>query len=82
MDKLKYALRLKSTFFIMEQAHGKDEVKCETCTESMGKAEAFCSQCIELHQKIKTLANHEIASTETRDIILKEVSAKSKVPMS
>ena len=93
VDQLKAAFfvnRLKSMFSALERAHGKVEVKCETCTDSGGKAEAFCRQCaafvcnecIKLHKKIKTLSSHEINSFDQlkqgkiKQIVLKEVLTK------
>ena len=70
--------QLKTAFFVnclqskftMQRAHGMVEVKCEACTDSEGKADAFCRQCaafvciecIKLHKKIKALSSHEITS--------------------
>ena len=48
VDELKTAFfvnRLKTTVSTMERAHGKVEVKCELCSDSGDKAEAFCRQC-------------------------------------
>ena len=75
VDELKTAFfvnRLKTTVSTMERAHGKVEVKCELCSESGDKAEAFCRQCamfickncIEQHKKLKILLTHEVASLE------------------
>ena len=75
VDELKTAFfvnRLKTTVSTMEQAHGKVEVKCELCSDSVEKAEAFCRQCamfickncIEQHKKLKILLTHEVASLE------------------
>ena len=75
VDELKTAFfvnRLKTTVSTMERAHGKVEVKCELCSDSGGKAEAFCRQCamfickncIEQHKKLKILLTHDVASLE------------------
>ena len=75
VDELKTAFfvnRLKTTVSAMERAHGKVEVKCELCSDSGDKAEAFCRQCamfickncIEQHKKLKILLTHEVASLE------------------
>ena len=75
VDELKTAFfinRLKTTVSTMERAHGKVEVKCELCSDSGDKAEAFCRQCamfickncIEQHQRLKILLTHEVASLE------------------
>ena len=74
----------------MQRADGMVEVKCEACTDSGGKAEAFCRQCaafvciecIKLHKKIKVLSLHEIASFDqlkqgkVKEIILKDFPTK------
>ena len=75
VDELKTAFfvnRLKTTVSMMERAHSKVEVKCELCSDSGDKAEAFCRQCamfickncIEQHKKLKILLTHEVASLE------------------
>ena len=75
VDELKTAFfvnRLKTTVSTMERAHGKVEVKCELCSDSGDKAEAFCRQCamfickncIEHHKKLNILLTHEVASLE------------------
>ena len=75
VDELKTAFfvnRLKTTVSTMERAHGKVEVKCELCSDSEDKAEAFCRQCamfickncIEQHKKLKILLTHEVDSLE------------------
>ena len=75
VDELKTAFfvnRLKTTVSTMERAHGKVEVKCDLCSDSGDKAEAFCRQCamfickncIEHHKKLKILLTHEVASLE------------------
>ena len=87
MDELKTAFfvnRLKPMFYMLERTHSKVEVKCEACTESGGKAEAFCRQCarfvcnecIRLHQRMKPLDTHEITSLDD----LKHGRAKPIVP--
>ena len=75
LDELKTAFfvnRLKTTVSTMERAHGKVEVKCELCSDSGDKAEAFCRQCamfickncIEHHKRLKPFLTHEVASLE------------------
>ena len=75
VDELKTAFfvnRLKTTVSTMERAHGKVEVKCELCSDSVDKAEAFCRQCamficndcIKQHKRLKTYLTHEVASLE------------------
>ena len=75
VDELKTAFfvnRLKTTVSMMERAHGKVEVKCELCSDSGDKAEAFCRQCamfickdcIKQHKRLKPFLTHEVASLE------------------
>ena len=75
VDELKTAFfvnRLKTTVSTMERAHGKVEVKCELCSDSVDKAEAFCRQCamfickdcVKQHKRLKTYLSHEVASLE------------------
>ena len=95
VDELKTAFfvnRLKTTVSTMERAHGKVEVKCELCSDSGDKAEAFCRQCamfickncIEHHKKLKILLTHEVASLEdlkqgrAKPIVMKEDPASVK----
>ena len=97
VDELKTAFfvnRLKTTVSTMERAHGKVEVKCELCSDSGDKAEAFCRQCamficnncIEHHKKLKILLTHEVASLEdlkqgrAKPIVMKEDPASVKCP--
>ena len=97
VDKLKTAFfvnRLKTTVSTMERAHGKVEVKCELCSDSGDKAEAFCRQCamfickncIEQHKRLKTYLTHEIALLENlkqgraKPIVVKEDPASVKCP--
>ena len=97
VDDLKTAFfinRLKTTVSTMERAHGKVEVKCELCSDSGDKAEAFCRQCamfickncIEQHKKLKILLTHEVASLEdmkqgrAKPIVMKEDPASVKCP--
>ena len=97
VDELKTAFfvnRLKTTVSTMERAHGKVEVKCELCSDSGDKAEAFCRQCamfickncIEQHKKLKILLTHEVASLEdlkqgrAKPIVVKEDPASLKCP--
>ena len=95
VDELKTAFfvnRLKTTVSTMERAHGKVEVKCELCPDSVDKAEAFCRQCAmfickncnEQHKKLKILLAHEVASLEdlkqgrAKPIVVKEDPASVK----
>ena len=97
VDELKTVLfvnRLKTTVSTMERAHGKVEVKCELCTDSGYKAEAFCRQCamfickdcVKQHKRLKTYLTHEIASLEdlkqgrAKPIVVKEDPASVKCP--
>ena len=97
VDELKTAFfvnRLKTTVSTMERAHGKVEVKCELCSDSGDKAEAFCRQCamfickncIDHHKKLKILLTHEVASLEdlkqgrAKPIVVKEDPASVKCP--
>ena len=97
VDELKTAFfvnRLKTTVSTMERAYGKVEVKCELCSDSGDKAEAFCRQCamfickncIEQHKKLKILLTHEVASLEdlkqgrAKPIVVKEDPASVKCP--
>ena len=97
VDELKTAFfvnRLKTTVSTMERAHGKVEVKCELCSNSGDKAEAFCRQCamfickncIEQHKNLKILLTHEVASLEdlkqgrAKPIVVKEDPASVKCP--
>ena len=94
VDELKTAFfvnRLKTTVSTMERAHGKVEVKCELCSDSVDKAEAFCRQCamfickncIEHHKRLKPFLTHEVASLEdlkqgrARPIAVKEPPTKT-----
>ena len=89
VDELKTAFfvnRLKTTVSTMERAHGKVEVKCELCSDSVDKAEAFCRQCamfickdcIKQHKRLKPFLTHEVASLEdlkqgrAKPIVVKE----------
>ena len=94
VDELKTAFfvnRLKTTVSTMERAHGKVEVKCELCSDSGDKAEAFCRQCamfickdcVKQHKRLKTYLTHEVASLEdlkqgrAKPIVVKEPSTKT-----
>ena len=73
----------------LERVHDK-EVKCEGCTDSGGKAEAFCHQCaeflckecVEPHKVMKLFASHGVDSLEdlkqgrAREIAVKEPPTK------
>ena len=85
VDKLKTAFfvnRLKTTVSTMKRTHGKVEVKCELCSDSGDKAEAFCRQCamfickdcIKQHKRLKPFLTHEVAFLED----LKQGRAKAK----
>ena len=93
VDELKTAFfvnRLKTTVSTMERAHGKVEVKCELCSDSGDKAEAFCRQCamfickdcVKQHKRLKPFLTHEIASLEdlkqgrAKPIVVKEDPVK------
>ena len=93
VDELKTAFfvnRLKTTVSMMERAHGKVEVKCELCSDSGDKAEAFCRQCamfickdcVKQHKRLKTYLTHEVASLEdlkqgrAKPIAVKELPTK------
>ena len=93
VDELKTAFfinRFKSNYYALERVHGKVEVKCELCADSMDTAEAFCRQCVtfickkcvESHKRMKTFASHEVASLEdlklgrAREIAVKEPPTK------
>ena len=94
VDELKTAFfvnRLKTTVSTMERAHGKVEVKCELCSDSGDKAEAFCRQCamfickdcMKQHKRLKTYLTHAVASLEdlkqgrAKPIAVKEPPAKT-----
>ena len=93
VDSLKTAFfinRFKSNYYALERVHGKVEVKCEMCADSMDTAEAFCRQCaafickrcVESHKRMKNFASHEVASLEdlkqgrAREIAVKEPPSK------
>ena len=73
----------------LERVHGK-EVKCEGCTDSEVKAEAFCCQCaefickecVESHKIMDVFASHEVVSLDdlkqdrAREIAVKEPPTK------
>ena len=97
VDELKTAFfvnRLKTTVSTMERAPGKVKVKCELCSGSGDKAEAFCRQCamfickncIKQHMRLKTYLTHEVASLEdlkqgqAKPILVKEDPASVKCP--
>ena len=73
--------RFKALYDKQERALSKEVVKCEICTTSRVKAEAFCRQCgmfvcgecIKSHQRMKVVFNgHEILSLDE----VKKVRAK------
>ena len=93
VDQLKTAFfvnRFKSNFSVLQRVHGKVEVMCEECTESEGKAEAFCRQCavficrecVRQHKRMKLFSSHEVVSLEdlkqgrAREIATKEPPTK------
>ena len=93
VDELKTAFfvnRLTTTVSTMERAHGKVEVKCELCSDSGDKAEAFCRQCamfickdcIKQHKRLKPFITHDVASLEdlklgrSKPIVMKEPPTK------
>ena len=57
----------KSKVSALERVDGKVEVKCEECTDSGYRAEAFCRQCVificgecvKQHKRMKSFASHE-----------------------
>ncbi len=89
VEELKTAFfvnRYKSNYYALERVHGKVEVKCEGCSDSGAKAEAFCRQCVafickecvKIHKKLKVFNSHEVDSLEdlkqgrAREIAAKE----------
>ncbi len=62
----------KSNYYALERVHGKVEVKCEGCSDSGAKAEAFCRQCVafickecvKIHKKLKAFGSHEVDSLQ------------------
>ncbi len=75
VDGLKTAFfvyRMQSMYSTVERVHGKVEVKCEGCTGSEDKAEAFCRQCavfickecVKQHKKWKAFSSHEVDTLE------------------
>ena len=93
VDELKTAFfvnRLKTTISTMERTHGKVEAKCELCSDSGDKAEAFCRQCamfickecIKSHKRMKPFVTHDVSSLEdlkqgrSKPIVMKEPPTK------
>ena len=91
VDELKTAFfvhRLKDMYSTVERVCSKVEVKCEGCTDSGDKAEAFCRQCamfickecINQHKRMKAFISHEVDFLEdlnqgrAREIAVKEPS--------
>ncbi len=75
VEELKTAFfvnRYKSNYYALERVHGKVEVKCEGCSDSGAKAEAFCRQCVTFickecvnqHKKLKVFNSHEVDSLQ------------------
>ena len=64
--------RFKALYDQQEGALSKEEVKCEMCSTSRDKAEAFCRQCgmfvcgecIKSHQRMKVFDGHKILSLD------------------
>ena len=93
VEELKTAFfinRFKSKVSALERVHGKVEVKCEECTDSGDRAEAFCRQCavficrecVKQHERMKSFVSHEVVSLEdlkegrAREIAVKEPPSK------
>ena len=93
VEELKTAFfvhRLKDMYSTVERVHGNVAVKCEGCTDSGDKAEAFCRQCaifickecVKQHKRMKAFASHEVDSLEdlkqgrAREIAVKEPPIK------
>ena len=94
VDELKTAFfvnRLKTTVSTMERAHGKVEVKCELCSDSGDKAEAFCRQCamfickdcVKQHKRLMTYLTRSLEDLKqgrAKPIAVKEGPASVKCP--
>ncbi len=93
VEELKTAFfvnRFQSHLSVMKRVHGKVEVKCEECTDSGNKAQAFCRQCAVFickecarqHKRMKSFASHQVVSLEdlrqgtAREIAVKEPPTK------
>ncbi len=88
VEELKTAFfvnRYKSNYYALERVHGKVEAKCEGCSDSGAKAEAFCRQCVTFickecvrqHKKLKAFSSHEVDSLEDlKQGRAKEIAAK------
>ena len=93
VEELKTAFfinRFKSKVSALERVHGKVVVKCEECTDSGDRAEAFCRQCAvficgecaKQHKRMKSFVSHEVVSLEdlkqgrAREIAVKEPPSK------
>ena len=82
--------RFKALYDQQERALSKEEVKCEMCSTSRDKAEAFCRQCgmffcgdcIKSHQRMKVFDGHEIISVDevkkarAKDVLTQNPPAK------
>ena len=83
--------RFKALYDQQERALSKEEVKCEMCSTSQVKAEAFCRQCgmfvcgecIKSHQRMKVVFDgHEILSLDevkkarAKDVLTQNPPAK------
>ncbi len=88
VEELKTAFfvnRYKSNYYALERVHSKVEVKCEGCSDSGAKAEAFCRQCVTFickecvrqHKKLKAFRSHEVDSLDDlKQGRAKEIAAK------
>ena len=92
VDELKTAFfvnRLKSTVSKLERVHGKIEAKCELCSDSEDKAEAFCRQCamfickecVNSHKRMKLFITHEVAFLEDLKLGRAKPIAMQKPPI-
>ena len=78
--------RFKALYDQQERALSKEEVKCEMCSTSRVKAEAFCRQCgmfvcgdcIKSHQRLKAIFDgHEVLSLdEVKKVTANDVLTK------
>ena len=82
--------RFKALYDQQERALSKEEVKCEMCSTSRVKAEAFCRECgvfvcgdcIKSHQRIKVFDGHKILSLDevkkarAKDVLTQNPPAK------
>ena len=82
--------RFKTLYDQQEKALSKEKVKCEMCSTSRDKAEAFCRQCgmflcgdcIKSHQRLKVFDGHKILSLDevkkarAKDVLTQNPPAK------